>query len=69
MFQGWAENADDLNSWHGVTVDKHDRVLRLDLSRNNLDGEKALKQAGENLSALQRKQLELSRTSLSDEEN
>ncbi|CAM9352984.1 unnamed protein product [Scytosiphon promiscuus] len=36
--QGWVDNDDDLNSWHGVTVDKHGRVLRLDLNRNNLDG-------------------------------
>ena len=37
--QGWADNADDLSSWHGVTLDEHGRVSRLDLNRNQLDGE------------------------------
>lgn len=37
--QGWADNEEDMSSWHGVTLDKDGRVLRIDLNRNSLDGE------------------------------
>lgn len=36
---GWAENDPDLGVWHGVTVDGHGRVMRLDLNRNALEGD------------------------------
>ncbi|CAN0330649.1 unnamed protein product, partial [Ectocarpus fasciculatus] len=35
--QGWADNDEDLGSWHGVTS-KDGRVVRLDLNRNGLVG-------------------------------
>lgn len=37
--QGWADNDKDLSSWHGVTLDKHGKVLKLHLDRNQLEGE------------------------------
>lgn len=36
---GWAENDPDLGAWHGVKVDGHGRVMKLDLNRNALEGD------------------------------
>lgn len=36
--QGWAEGSRDLSKWYGVKVNELGRVVKLDLSRNNLDG-------------------------------
>ena len=36
--EGWAENADDLGRWFGVTVDGEDRVVKLELQGNNQQG-------------------------------
>lgn len=45
--QGWVDNADDLSSWHGVTLDEQGRVSRLDLNRNQLDGERGREREGQ----------------------
>lgn len=37
--QGWVEGAPDLSSWHGVGVNSFGRVIRLNLQKNDLDGE------------------------------
>lgn len=38
--QGWAEIASHLKDWHGVKTNEQGRVVQLDLSKNNLSGEK-----------------------------
>lgn len=36
--RGWEENDPHLGHWHGVTLDGHGRVMRLDLNNNSLEG-------------------------------
>lgn len=36
--EGWAENADDLGRWFGVTVDGEGRVVKLELQGKNEQG-------------------------------
>lgn len=45
---GWADNDEDLSTWHGVTLDEKGRVSRLDLNRNQLDGEGEIEGEGNN---------------------
>lgn len=34
---GWEENAENLGSWYGVTTNRNDRVVKLELQGNYLD--------------------------------